>query len=58
MTEVRACKVMSQEGSPRIMPHALGSVGKCDGMNLHTSKGTSTLGVKVLVDPKIFRKRL
>jgi len=28
----------------------LGSEGKCEGMNLHTPKGASTLGVGVLVD--------
>jgi hypothetical protein len=27
-----------------------GSVGKCEGMNPHTSKGAFTLRVKVLVD--------
>jgi len=28
----------------------LGSVGKCEGMNLHTSKGAFTLGIKVPID--------
>jgi len=28
----------------------LGSEGKCEGMNLHTPKGASTLGVGVPVD--------
>jgi len=32
-----------------VTPHALGSVGKCEGMNPHTSKGTCTLGVRILV---------
>jgi hypothetical protein len=39
------------------MPHAFGSVGKCEGMNPHTSKGASTLGVRVPVDFQIFRER-
>jgi len=44
-TKARACKVPRQEGSPGITLHALGSVRKCEGMNLHTPKGASTLGV-------------
>jgi len=35
-----------------VMPHFPRSVGKCEGMNLHTSKGASTLGVGVLWTPK------
>ncbi len=31
---------------------------KCEGMNPHTPKGASTLGVGVPVDSRIFRKRL
>jgi len=34
----------------------LGSEGKCEGMNPHTLKGASTLGVGALVDSQIFRK--
>ncbi len=34
------------------------SEGKCEGMNLHTPKGVSTLGVGVSVDSQIFRERL
>jgi hypothetical protein len=44
-TKVRACKVVGQEGSPKVTPHAPGSVRNCEGMNLHTPKGASTLGV-------------
>jgi len=58
MTKARACKVVGQKGSPRLTPHVLGSVGKCQGMNPHTSKGASTLGVKVLVDLQIFKEKL
>jgi hypothetical protein len=34
------------------------SEGKYEGMNPHTPKGVSTLGVGVLVDSQIFRERL
>ncbi len=57
-TKIKACKVAGQKESSGIMPHALGSVGKCEGMNSHTSKGASTLGVGVPVDFKKFRKKL
>jgi hypothetical protein len=56
-TKSRAYKVVGQKGSPGVMPHALGNVGKCEGMNPHTSKGTSTLGVEVPVDSQNFRER-
>jgi hypothetical protein len=42
-TKARACKVTSQEKK-------LGNERKCGGMNLHTPKGASTLGVGVLMD--------
>jgi len=58
VTKTRVCKVAGQKGSPGVMPHAPGSVGKCEGMNPHTSKGASTLGVGVLMDFQIFRERL
>jgi len=35
-----------------------GSEGKCEGMSLHTLKGTSTLGIGVQVDFQIFIERL
>jgi hypothetical protein len=37
-TKVKACKGVGQEGSPRVTSHALGSVGECEGMNLHIPK--------------------
>ncbi len=49
-TKVRAYKVVGQKGSPGVTPHAPESVGKCEGMNPHTSKGAPTLGIGVLVD--------
>jgi len=36
----------------------LGSKGKCEGMNPHTPKGASTLGVGALMDSQIFREQL
>jgi len=50
MAKAKACKVAGQEGSSRVTPHAHVSVRNCEGMNPHTHKGTSTLGVGVLVD--------
>jgi len=57
-TKARVCKVASQKGSLGVMSHAPGSVGKCEGMNPHTSKGASTLGIGVPVDSQIFREQL
>jgi hypothetical protein len=54
-TKARAYKVASQEGSQGVTPHALGNVKKCEGMNPHTPKGGSTLGIWILVDSWIFR---
>jgi len=50
-TKARACKVAGQEKK-------LGSERKCEGICPHTPKGASTLGVGVLVDSRMFRKRL
>jgi len=47
MTKARACKVVGQERKLR-------SERKCEGMNLHIPKGVSTLGVRVLVDSRMF----
>jgi len=58
VTKARAYKVIGQEGTPGVTPHALESVGKCEGMNLHTPKGASTLGVGILMDFQIFRELL
>jgi len=35
---------LGQEGSPGITPHAPKSVGKCEGMSPHTSKGRFHFG--------------
>jgi len=41
---------VGQEGSPGVMCHAPRSARECEGIDLHTPKGTPTLGVGVLVD--------
>jgi hypothetical protein len=51
MTKARACKVAGQEREP-------GSERNCEGMNRHTPKGTSTLGVGVPMDSWMFKKKL
>jgi len=43
-TKARVCKVANQKGSSGVMPHAPGSVKECEGIGLHTPKGTPTLG--------------
>ncbi len=57
-TKVRACKVASQETSPGVRSHAPGSVRECEGIDLHTPRGTRTLRVRVPVDSQIFREQL
>jgi len=51
MTKARVCKVVGQERKPR-------SERKCEGMNPHTPKGASTLGVGVSVDSQMFKEKL
>jgi len=51
-------RLPAKRGAPEVMLHALGSVRECEGIDLHTPKGTPTLGVKVLMDSWIFRGRL
>jgi len=58
MTKARACKVIGQKGTPGVTPHALESVGKCEGMNPHTPKGAFILGVRLMMDSQIFKKLL
>jgi len=52
VTKARACKVEGQKGNMGVTLHAPKSVGKCEGMNLHTPKGASTLGVGFSVDSR------
>jgi hypothetical protein len=57
-TKARACKVVGQEESPGIKPHALESARKCWGIDPHTPKGIPTLGVGVPVDFWMFKEQL
>jgi hypothetical protein len=57
-TKAKTCKGEGQEGSPGVTFHALGSVGKCEGMNRHTPKCAPTLGIKIPMDSWIFKERL
>ncbi len=43
-TKARGCKVVGQEGSPGVMPHAPKSVRNCEGIDPHTPKGNSHFG--------------
>jgi hypothetical protein len=49
-TKAKACKVAGQDKKPD-------REQKCEGMNLHTPKGASTLRVGVPVDSQMFRER-
>ncbi len=41
-----------------VMPHAPRSARECEGIDLHTPKGTPTLGVEVPMDFQIFIMQL
>jgi len=49
-TKARGCKVAGQKRNLKVMPHAPENARKCEGIDLHTPKGTPTLGVGVPVD--------
>jgi hypothetical protein len=53
--KARACKGVGQEWSLGVTFHVHGNVGECEGMNPHTPKWTSTLGVGVSMNSRIFR---
>jgi len=57
-TKAKGYKVAGQEGSLGVMSHALGSVRDCEGINPHTPKGTSPLGVGVPMDSQMFKEQL
>jgi hypothetical protein len=57
MTKARGCTITGQEGVPGIMLDAPESVKECEGIDLHTPKGTPTLGVGVPVDFRMFKER-
>jgi hypothetical protein len=54
----RTCKGAGQEGSLGVTFHAPKNVGKCEGMNSHTPKLVTTLGVGVPMDFRIFIEQL
>jgi len=57
-TNARAYKGVSQEWNSGVTFHAIGSVGKCEGMNSHSPKWAFTLGVGVLMNSQIFKEWL
>jgi len=58
VTKARTCKGAGQEGSSGVTFHVPGSVGKCEGMNLHTPRWIPTLGVGISMDFQIFKEQL
>jgi hypothetical protein len=58
VTKARACKGGEPRGSPRVTFDAPGSVRECEGINPHNPKGTPILGVRVLMDSRIFQEQL
>jgi len=57
VTKAKGCKVVGQEGSLKVMLHVPGSARECEGIDLHTPKGTPTLGIGVPVDSRMFREQ-
>jgi hypothetical protein len=57
VTKVKGLQGCGPRGSPGVTSHTPGSVGKCEGVNLHTPKATPILGDGVLVDSQNFRER-
>jgi len=45
-------------GKLGVRPQVPGSVGKCEGINPHTPKGVSTLGIGVPMDSRMFIEQL
>jgi hypothetical protein len=58
MTKAKACKVANQKGSLGIRLHVPGKTRKCEGIDLHTPKGTPTLGVGIPMDSWMFKEQL
>jgi len=56
VTKARACKGARKEGSSGVTFYILESVGECEGMNPHTPKWASTLGVEVLMGSLRFKE--
>jgi len=56
-TKAKGLQRCGPRGSPRVASHTPKSVGKCEGVNLHTPKATPTLGDVVPIDSRNFRER-
>jgi len=55
-TKAKGLQGCGPRGSPRVTSHTHRSVGKCEGVNLHTPKATPTLGDGVQVDSRNFKE--
>jgi len=53
-TKAKGLQGCEPKESPGVTSHILGSVGRCEGVNLHTPKATPTLGYGILVDSQNF----
>ncbi len=49
-TKAKRLQRCGPRASPGVTSHTLGSIGKCEGVNIHTPKATPTLGDGVPVD--------
>ncbi len=58
MTKAKVYEGAGQEWSPGITFRALGSVGECEGINLHIPKWVPILGIGVPMDSQIFKEQL
>jgi hypothetical protein len=56
-TKAKGLQGCGPKGSPGVTSGTPGSVGKCEGVNLHTPKATPALGDGVPVDSRNFRGR-
>jgi hypothetical protein len=56
-TKVKGLQGCGPKGNPGVTSHTPRSVGKCEGVNLHTPKATPTLGDGVSVDSQNFKER-
>ncbi len=55
VTKAKGLQGCGPKGSPGVTSGTPGSVGKCEGVNLHTPKATPALGDGVPVDSQNFR---
>ncbi len=53
-TKAKGLQGCEPKESPGVTSHTLGSVGRCEGVNLHTPKATPTLGYGIPVDSRNF----